>query len=229
MSGDINTNSLLPRVQERVLPPIQQALLERKIKRGFDIVFAALMILLLLPLMVLIGALIWYSSGGPILLSQARIGMAGRPFGCLKFRTMVPNADKMLRDFLERNPEARQEWEQSFKLKNDPRITPIGHLLRKTSLDELPQLFNIVAGEMSLVGPRPIVAAELPRYGDVLPLYLSVRPGLTGLWQISGRSDCSYPERVAFDEEYVRTWSFRNDIGIIMRTIEAVLSGRGSC
>jgi undecaprenyl-phosphate galactose phosphotransferase len=142
---------------------------------------------------------------------------------------MRPDADKLLQDLLQKSPEARHEWEQNFKLKNDPRITPIGQFLRKTSLDELPQLVNVIIGDMSLVGPRPIVADEMARYGEVLPLYLSVRPGLTGLWQTSGRSDCTYAERVALDEQYVRTWSLWNDMVIILRTIRVVLSGRGSC
>lgn len=229
MSSESHTSSLLPRVQEEVLPAVRHASVESKVKRIFDFTFAILMIVLLLPLLVLIGVLIWCGSEGPILFRQQRIGLAGRPFECWKFRTMAPDAERLLRELLERSPEARSEWEQSFKLKNDPRITPLGRFLRKTSLDELPQLFNAVSGEMSLVGPRPIVAAELSRYGEALPLYLSVRPGLTGLWQTSGRSNCSYPERVAFDEEYVRTWSLWNDIAIIFRTVEAVLSGKGSC
>jgi len=229
MPVELYTSSLLPRVPEPALPQVPRASLERKLKRGFDLAFATLMIALLLPLMMVIGLLIWLGSDRPILYRQQRVGMGGKPFQCLKFRTMAPDADLLLNNLLERSPEAKKQWEQSFKLKNDPRITPIGSILRKTSLDELPQLFNILAGEMSLVGPRPIVADELPRYESVLPLYLSVRPGLTGLWQVRGRSDCSYSERVAFDEEYVRTWSFRNDIVIIVRTIGVVLSGRGSC
>ncbi|WP_445503112.1 sugar transferase [Microvirga sp. G4-2] len=229
MFSESRTSSLLPKVQGTAQSPALHASFESKLKRGFDIVFATLMIFLLFPMMILIALLIWSSSEGPILFRQKRVGIRGRSFGCLKFRTMVPNADRLLQELLDRSPEAMREWEQSFKLKNDPRITPIGHFLRKTSLDELPQLFNVIAGEMSLVGPRPIVTAELPRYGDALQLYLSVRPGLTGLWQINGRSDCSYPERVALDLEYLRTWSFQNDVVIMIRTVGAILSGRGSC
>lgn len=229
MPGEFYTSTLLHEVQERAPQPVPRVSINSKLKRSFDVIFAALLIALLLPLMALIGVLIWLGSGGPILFRQQRVGMGGRPFLCLKFRTMAPNADQILRDLLERSPEARKEWEQNFKLKNDPRITSIGKFLRKTSLDELPQLFNVLVGDMSLVGPRPVVAAELPKYGSVLPLYFSVRPGLTGLWQINGRSDCSYSERVAFDEKYVRTWSFRKDLVIILRTLEVVLSGKGSC
>lgn len=207
---------------------VAQSSYRDKAKRGFDICLAAIGLIMLLPLMLSIFAAIWLGSGGPVLYKQQRIGFAGRRFQCLKFRTMVPNAEQALRELLEVSVEARDEWEQNFKLKKDPRITPFGNFLRQTSLDELPQLFNVLAGHMSLVGPRPIVADEMVRYGDQLPLYLSVRPGLTGLWQISGRSDCSYHERVRYDEEYVRNLSLKRDILIILRTVEAVLNRRGS-
>ncbi|NIX78084.1 sugar transferase [Microvirga terricola] len=228
MSSDIHLRPALARVQEAPRPSFQHTSFEGACKRVLDVNIAALMLFLLLPLMVCIYGLIRFDSGRPILFRQQRVGLGGRSFACLKFRTMTPNADKVLQELLERSPEARREWEQSFKLRNDPRVTPLGKFLRRSSLDELPQLFNVLAGDMSLVGPRPIVAAEMSRYGEALPLYLSVRPGLTGLWQVSGRSDCSYPERVALDEHYVQTWSLWNDAKIALRTINAVLSRRGS-
>jgi Undecaprenyl-phosphate galactose phosphotransferase WbaP len=201
---------------------------ERRWKRTFDISIAAFIVILLLPLMACLCILIRLGSQGPILFRQRRIGMRGEAFDCMKFRTMHPDAERMLQVLLEKSSEARREWEQNFKLKDDPRITTVGKFLRKTSLDELPQLFNVLRGDMSLVGPRPIVADEMERYGNVLPLYLSVRPGLTGLWQISGRSDCSYPERVSLDEQYLRKCSFWNDTVIVVKTIKVVLSGYGS-
>jgi Undecaprenyl-phosphate galactose phosphotransferase WbaP len=229
MPSDAHVSSVLPKIESYVNHHAKHVTLKRVCKRGFDIGLAMLLFALLLPLMLGICAWIRAGSSGPILFRQQRIGLRGESFTCLKFRTMAPDADKLLQDLLQKSPEARREWEQSYKLKNDPRITPIGQFLRKTSLDELPQLLNVIVGDMSLVGPRPIVAAETARYGDVLPLYLSVRPGLTGLWQVSGRSDCTYPERVALDEQYVRTWSLWSDFVIVLRTIEVVLSGRGSC
>ncbi|MBL0407660.1 sugar transferase [Microvirga aerilata] len=228
MVSDSRPSSVLPRAQDDLLLSLSRPSFHRKAKRGLDVCLATLGMIMLFPLMLLICALIWLGSGGPVLYKQQRIGMAGRRFQCLKFRTMVPNADKVLQELLETSADARDEWEQSFKLKKDPRITPFGKFLRQTSLDELPQLFNVLVGDMSLVGPRPIVANEMARYGDVLPLYFSIRPGLTGIWQISGRSDCSYQERVAYDEQYVRNLSLKNDILIILRTFEAVFSRRGS-
>jgi undecaprenyl-phosphate galactose phosphotransferase len=149
-------------------------------------------------------------------------------FGCLKFRTMVPDADGVLRRLLEDDPRARAEWESDFKLKDDPRITPIGAFLRRTSLDELPQLWNVLKGEMSLVGPRPIIEEELERYGDQVGYYLETRPGITGLWQISGRNDTGYEDRVALDSWYVRNWSLWYDLVILVKTINVVLQHKGA-
>lgn len=229
MPSDTPMSFSLPTREDVSYLVSQQASFERACKRGLDVSVAAIMIFLLLPLMVCICVLVRLGSAGPVLFRQARIGMGGRKFECLKFRTMILDADAALQELSKKSPEARYEWEQTFKLKKDPRITLFGHFLRRTSLEELPQLFNVLAGEMSLVGPPPVVAAETSRYGNALPVYLSVRPGLTGLWQVSGRSECSYAVRVALDEQYVRTWSLWNDVKIIMRTVDVVLRQRGSC
>ena len=164
----------------------------------------------------------------PVLFGHQRIGHDGKPFVCYKFRTMVPDADKVLDDVLSGSAIFKAEWEKDFKLREDPRVTPIGAYLRRTSLDELPQLWNVLKGEMSLVGPRPIVEKELVRYGENAAYYLEVRPGLTGLWQISGRNDVDYAARVQFDSWYVRNWSLWNDIVILLRTIQVVLKRNGA-
>ncbi len=164
---------------------------------------------------------------GPIFYRHRRIGRNGVPFSCLKFRTMVPNADAVLHRHLATNRLAAGEWQACRKLRDDPRITPLGLVLRKTSLDELPQLFNILAGDMSVVGPRPIVSAEIAKYGDAIDHYLRARPGLTGLWQISGRNDVDYTRRVALDRRYVEEWNFGRDLLIILKTSVVVLSSRG--
>lgn len=166
--------------------------------------------------------------GGPAFYSQRRIGNNGQEFDCWKFRSMIVNSAQALEEHLAANPEARIEYERDFKLKNDPRITPIGHLIRRTSLDEIPQLFNVLKGEMSLVGPRPIVQAETKYYAENLKSYLAVRPGITGLWQVSGRNDISYDQRVSFDTWYVDNWSVWNDIVIIFKTIGVVLLRKGA-
>lgn len=191
--------------------------------------FAALLLLLLFaPLMAVIALLVWRRDGAPVLFGHYRIGQHGRPFRCLKFRSMYLDSEAMLRELLERDPAARAEWERDHKLSDDPRITPIGHFLRRTSLDELPQLFNVLRGEMSLVGPRPITLAELPRYGQVRWHYLSVRPGMTGLWQVSGRNDTTYDERVELDREFVEQHSLRLRLSILLRTLRVVIRGSGA-
>jgi len=190
---------------------------------------AALVLLILLsPVMLVVTALIWRSDGAPILFGHYRVGQHGRLFRCLKFRSMYRNSEQMLKDLLARDEAARAEWERDHKLLNDPRVTPIGNFLRRTSLDELPQLFNVLRGEMSLVGPRPITVAELPRYGRVRWHYLSVRPGMTGLWQVSGRNDVSYEERVELDRRYVESDSLRMRLSILWRTVDVVLHGSGA-
>ncbi|RUM98359.1 sugar transferase [Pseudaminobacter arsenicus] len=198
-------------------------------KRGFDIVGALSAILLLSPLLLLLAMLVKFSNGGgSVLYGHRRIGRNGEPFRCLKFRTMVENGDEVLAMHLARNPRCRAEWEATRKLQDDPRVTRVGAVLRKLSLDELPQIFNILRGDMSIVGPRPVVMDELELYGAAAECYLKSRPGLTGLWQVSGRNDVSYCARVAFDRHYVENWSFSSDLKIIVRTFPAVLSSRGS-
>jgi lipopolysaccharide/colanic/teichoic acid biosynthesis glycosyltransferase len=159
---------------------------------------------------------------------QERLGLGGRRFKAWKFRTMHSNADALLERYLQENAAARQEWQATHKLKHDPRVTGIGYWLRKTSLDELPQIWNVLVGEMSLVGPRPIVEAEVPKYGDHYKDYASVVPGITGLWQISGRNNTTYPQRVAYDAYYVRNWSPWLDAYILACTIRVVLLGEGA-
>lgn len=197
-------------------------------KRGFDVVVAAIGLVALSPLLLMLALLVKLSDGGRIFYGHRRVGRDGNSFLCLKFRTMAENGDEILAAYLERNPQLRQEWLVTRKLQNDPRITPVGSVLRKLSLDELPQLINILRGEMSFVGPRPVVEDELELYGAAVECYLKSRPGLTGLWQISGRNDVSYSARVAFDRHYVENWSFAFDLVIIVKTFPAVLSSRGS-
>lgn len=199
----------------------------RLVKRAFDI---ALSVCLLLTLSPLFGWLAWRvrKDGGPAVFAHERIGRGGRTFRCLKFRTMVPDAQARLQELLDRDPAALSEWERERKLKNDPRITAVGRLLRKTSLDELPQLWNVLRGDMSLVGPRPVIRDELKEYGDQLDYYLESRPGITGLWQISGRSDTTYLTRVNLDAWYVRNWSLWYDLVILIRTVRVVLKGEGA-
>jgi lipopolysaccharide/colanic/teichoic acid biosynthesis glycosyltransferase len=195
--------------------------------RGFDIFASTVAIILFAPLMLLLFLLIKATSSGPGLFRQQRVGLDGQLFPCLKFRTMVTDAQQQLERLLAESEEARLEWERDQKLRSDPRITAIGEFLRKTSLDELPQLFNILVGQMSIVGPRPIVEGEIARYGPRFTDYCSVRPGLTGLWQISGRNDVSYAKRVRLDSFYARRKSLALNVVICFRTVPAILSSRG--
>ena len=197
-------------------------------KRGLDIGVAATALFLLLPLMLLIAVLVWAGDRKAPIFRHMRLGRDGRSFGCLKFRSMVTDGEGVLAAHLAASPRARAEWAATHKLSDDPRITAIGQVLRKTSLDELPQLWNVLRGEMSLVGPRPIVQAEVARYGRAFSTCFAVPPGVTGLWQVSGRSDTSYAERVALDLDYASRWSLRRDIAIMLRTVPAVLAQRGS-
>lgn len=198
------------------------------VKRSFDVTSAALALILFSPIFLMIAALVKFSDNGPVFYGHSRIGHNGRIFKCLKFRTMAVNGDEILRNFLRDNPQAAEEWKATRKLKFDPRVTAIGTVLRKLSLDELPQIFNILRGEMSVVGPRPVVDEELKVYDSFAAFYLKTRPGLTGLWQISGRNDVSYESRIAFDTHYVQNWSLVGDVLIIVKTIPAVCLARGS-
>jgi len=193
-----------------------------------DILLSLLGVVLLLPAMLLIALVLFVQDGPPILFRHRRIGRGGREFYCLKFRTMKRNADQRLRELLENSQAARLEWQRTRKLKNDPRITRFGRFLRRASLDELPQFINVLRGEMSLVGPRPIVSAEIPHYGDAYAYYTAVKPGITGLWQINGRNDTSYSERVRFDVQYARTGTLKTDVIILIKTVAVVLLGHGS-
>jgi Undecaprenyl-phosphate galactose phosphotransferase WbaP len=210
-------------IRQRLLlpgPRLTKAILDRAL--------TLLVGLVTLPLMGLIALLVALDSPGPIFYGQQRLGQNARPFTAWKFRSMVSNGDQVLADFLANNPHHRLEWERDHKLKQDPRITRIGHLLRRTSLDELPQLWNVLCGEMSLVGPRPIVDEEIHYYADIFELYKRVLPGVTGLWQVSGRSDVTYGERVNLDAYYVRNWSVWLDIYILLKTIWVVIRGDGA-
>lgn len=189
---------------------------------------ALVLIVLLSPFMLLTAWLVWRSGGRPILFGHYRVGKNGQLFKCWKFRSMVLNSAEILADILANDPVAKAEWDRDQKLTNDPRITPIGHFLRKTSLDELPQLFNVLKGEMRLVGPRPITLAELDRYGDARWHYLHAMPGMTGLWQVSGRSDTTYEERVELDRSYVESRSLLQDIVILFKTVLVVLGKGGA-
>ena len=197
-------------------------------KRAVDIVIAATALVFLSPLLLLTALAIRLQDGGRAVFWQKRYGLNGRTFNCLKLRSMVLNANERLTEILANDPVARAEWEATQKLTNDPRITHLGQFIRKTSIDELPQLINVLRGEMSIVGPRPIVENEIPKYGEFYRDYCSVRPGLTGLWQVKGRSDTTYAERVQLDVQYARTRSFWGDISIMLHTVPAVLFSRGA-
>jgi Undecaprenyl-phosphate galactose phosphotransferase WbaP len=197
------------------------------IKRVIDIIGSLALLVLFSPLFLVV-ALMVSLDGGPVFYRHKRIGRDGKPFGCLKFRTMILGAEACLNEYLSYHPEQRREWEQDQKLAFDPRVTAIGNVLRRLSLDELPQLVNVLVGEMSLVGPRPVTEGELKHYGAAASAYLAVRPGLTGPWQVSGRNDVSYATRVAMDEAYVRNFSLWNDIVILLRTPGVVLSKKGA-
>ncbi len=210
-------------VESSVFPPTGGIL-----KRSFDVTAACLALVFISPIFVLLMLLVKFSDRGPVFYGHRRIGHNGQTFRCLKFRTMVVDGDRVLQAYLQANPRAQEEWRATRKLQDDPRVTIVGSVLRKLSLDELPQLLNIIRGEMSIVGPRPVVEEELELYESAAVYYLQSRPGLTGLWQVSGRNDVSYASRVAFDTHYVKTWSLRSDMLIIARTIPAVCLSRGS-
>ena len=196
--------------------------------RVLDIVGASLILVAALPFLIILAVLLLIDSPGPLFFAQQRIGQGGRAFPCLKFRTMCRNADAALQIHLSTSPSARAEWARDHKLRNDPRVTRLGKIIRKLSLDEFPQLINILRGEMSLVGPRPIIRSEAARYGRYFEEYCMVRPGLTGLWQVSGRNNVTYRRRVSLDCYYVRNKTVMMDIMILFRTIPVVLGAKGS-
>lgn len=200
----------------------------RVLKRSLDLSLVVLCLPALLLLIASIALVIRLTSPGPIFFSHRRIRGHGRFFSMWKFRTMCVNSSEVLETYLASNPDARAEWRKSHKLRNDPRVTPVGEFLRRTSLDELPQLWNVITGSMSLVGPRPIVAAEVEKYGEFFTDYCMVKPGVTGLWQVSGRSQLTYPERVQLDHEYARNWTLVGDVRILARTLSSVANQDGA-
>ncbi len=197
-------------------------------KRALDIFLLLLSAPLTLPITLIVSILVKLTSKGPIFYGHKRIGKNGKEFKCWKFRSMVIDADKQLEKILAENPEMRAEWEKDRKFTNDPRVTPLGKILRKTSLDEIPQFFNILVGEMSFVGPRPVTTPELEKYQDKVDFILSVQPGLSGMWQISGRSDTGYEERITLDTYYIHNWTVWLDLWILIKTVYVVLKGKGA-
>lgn len=211
--------------------PFECKVRHNAIKRAFDIFFSFTILLLSLPLFLLISLAIWISSKGKgkVVYAHERVGRGGKTFRCFKFRTMYPDADARLKEILEKDPVLKSEWDLYHKLKNDPRVTPIGSFLRKTSLDEFPQFWNVLKGDLSIVGPRPVVKAEIAKhFGPTAEKILSIRPGLTGIWQISGRSDTSYQKRIEMDMMYVDSHNFWLDLRLIIYTIPCMLFSKGA-
>lgn len=210
--------------------PLEYQIKHIPIKRGFDILFSLFVLIVGLPIFLLIAFLIFVTSPGKVIYSHKRIGRGGKPFGCYKFRSMYANADQRLKELLATHPRLREEWEKNYKLKKDPRVTPFGSFLRKTSLDELPQFWNVLKGDLSIVGPRPVVKEEIEKYFGVKAYkILSIRPGLTGHWQVHGRSDIGcYQTRIQLDEYYVDHHSFLFDLQLIAKTIPAMILSKGA-
>src|ERR1700761_3715755 len=223
-AADGTGRGLIARVPATVTMPAGAAAFA---KRVLDVVGAVVLGVVFAPLIAVI-VLMMRRGGGSVIYRHRRVGRSGRIFCCLKFRTMIPNADQVLRELLERNPELQAEWVRDHKLRNDPRVTALGRFLRRTSLDELPQLWNVIRGEMSLVGPRPVVREELLRYGRCAGIYLSARPGVTGLWQGKGRNNTDYRRRVVLDVYYVRRHNVFLDLYILAKTTHVVLGGSGA-
>ena len=219
----VNHRGLAFSTQNNLLNPV-----DKTFKMIFDLIVTTLLLVVSAPLLLILYIVVFAATKGNPIFKHTRIGKDGKKFEVYKFQTMYPNAQKMLEELLENDAELRAEWEQEHKLKHDPRITPIGQFLRKTSLDELPQLINVIKGEMSLVGPRPIVESEISKYGEYFYYFKAVKPGITGLWQISGRNDVDYDERVQLDTWYVRNWSIEQDLNILMKTIVVVVLKKGS-
>jgi exopolysaccharide production protein ExoY len=226
--GSLNFAETRPRPSARskvpALAPLRAA---AAAKRFVDVVGAILLGLVFSPLILVI-VFAMRRGGGSVIYRHRRVGRDGKMFSCLKFRTMVPNADQALRELLENNPELQAEWVRDHKLRHDPRVTPLGRFLRRTSLDELPQLLNVLRGEMSLVGPRPVVREELLRYGRSVDIYLAAKPGITGLWQVTGRNNTDYRRRVVLDTYYVRNQNLLLDLYILAKTTGVVLGGNGA-
>ena len=218
-----NEKLMLLRLKNNLARPIN-----RWLKAIFDFVVTLVGTVMISPILLFIALWIYKDSPGPVIFKHMRIGKNGKAFPCYKFRSMCVDAKAKLEELLETDPEAKAEWERDFKLRNDPRVTKSGAFLRKTSLDELPQIFNVLKGEMSLVGPRPIIQEELERYGEYVGDYLMVKPGITGMWQVSGRSDIDYEERVLLDSWYVRNWSVWTDIVMLFKTFKVVLLRKGA-
>jgi len=210
-------------IKNNLLSPLDQWF-----KRGFDLCAGLLALIIASPFLVWLYCIVYIATKGHPLFTHERIGFGGRKFKVYKFRTMFIDAEERLENLLESCQESKEEWERDFKLKNDPRITKVGQFLRKTSLDELPQLLNVLKGEMSLVGPRPITEAEIQKYGEYFEYFIAVKPGITGLWQVSGRNDIDYDERVQLDVWYVRNWSIELDMQILIKTVLVVLGRKGS-
>lgn len=200
----------------------------RIFKRIFDLVLTIVGGILISPILLFITLAVAFENRGHVIFAHRRVGMHGKKFYCYKFQTMIPDAEERLEKYLAENPDARREWDETFKLTNDPRVTRLGNYLRRTSLDELPQLWNVIKGDMSLVGPRPIVEEEICRYEENIREYYMVLPGITGMWQVSGRNDTTYPERVAMDTWYVRNWSVWIDIMYLFKTVKAVVTSKGA-
>ena len=200
----------------------------RMAKRVSDVFLALLLSLVALPFAAVIAVAIVLETRGPVFFGHMRVGREGRRFRLWKFRSMVVDADEVFHQHLCEHPDDRAEWLGTHKLKNDPRVTRVGRLLRRSSLDELPQLWNVLRGEMSMIGPRPIVEEEVPKYGPAFSLYVQVSPGLTGLWQVSGRNDTTYRQRTALDQEYILNWSLWKDLSVLLRTVRVVILGHGA-
>jgi exopolysaccharide production protein ExoY len=200
-----------------------------RLKRAEDVSVAVLVLLLMAPLMLVIAVAVRLQDGGPALFLQMRVGRQGAPFRMLKFRTMTPGAEGQLQRLLGEDPDAAREWGEKQKLTHDPRVTPLGRILRSTSLDELPQFLNVLVGEMSVVGPRPILPEQISAYGGGFETYCSARPGITGLWQVEGRNHTTFARRAEIDQAYLGSWSLVTDVILIVRTLGVVLDRRGAC
>ena len=211
-----------PNLEEHITPNMDPR------KRAFDIVVSAVALVVLAPLIIVFALLVRMQDGGKALFFQDRYGLNGKTFKCIKLRSMSEDAAERLDKLLSEDPDALREWRATQKLRNDPRITPLGNFIRKSSIDELPQLWNVLKGDMSIVGPRPIVKNEIQKYGENYRFYTAVRPGLTGLWQVEGRTDTTYEERGQIDVRYVQTRSFWKDLWIVIKTVPAVFASRGA-